>query len=88
MRHAVILGPISVVLGQRSEIIDDSKVFVDDVLLGSTYVLRRKDVELLRALGDLKDELEQPDCRLARCRRSLKEFDRCITSEVRFVLRG
>lgn len=68
MCHPVLLGPVAVILCKRPEVVKNPEVLVDYVLLGSTYILRGKDMQLLRALCNLQDELEQPDSGLARCR--------------------
>ena len=48
VRDLVILGAVTVILNQHTEIIHDTKVLVDDILLGCTCILGCNDMQLLR----------------------------------------
>ena len=47
VRYLVVFGAISVVLNQYSEIINDSQILVDDILLCCSGVFCGQDVQLL-----------------------------------------
>ena len=65
VRYFVVLAAVAVVLCQYTKIIQNPKILVDDVLFGGSSILCGYDVQLLRALRTLKDELEEPNCRFS-----------------------
>ena len=67
VRHLILSGPISFVLNQNPEIIQNPQILVYDILLCSSGVIRGQDVQLLRRLRHLEHELEQANGCLARC---------------------
>ena len=58
MRDLIVFGSVAVVLGQDPEIVYNSQILVDDVLLGGAGVFGRDDVQLLRTLSHLEHELK------------------------------
>lgn len=48
MWDLIILRPVAVILCQNTEIIQDTKVLVDDVFLSSTGILGCQDMKLFR----------------------------------------
>ena len=71
---------------QAAEIIQDTQVFVDDIFLSGSGVVRRKDVQLLRRLCYLEHELKESDGRLAGRCRALQELHRRVASQERLIL--
>lgn len=85
MRDLIGTGTVAVVPDQRSEIIKDPEILLNDILLSGTGVIGGDDMQLLRRLRDLQHKLEDADGRLACHRRALKKFDRRLTTEKVFV---
>ena len=85
MRNLIVFGSAAVILHQDPEIIQYTKVLVDDVLLSSSGVIRCNDMQLLGAFRHLKHKLED-SYRCFTCRRgSFQEFHRSITFQECFV---
>lgn len=63
--YFVVLAAVAVVLCQASEIIQNPKILVDDVLFCRSCIFRRNDMQLLLAFGTLKDKFKKPDGRFS-----------------------
>ena len=85
MRDLIILGAGSVVLYQASEIVQDSKVFVNNVFLCCSSVVCCQDMKLFRALGYLQHKLKNSYCSLSCCRGTFQELHRCLAFQKCFV---
>ena len=48
MWYFVVLGAVSVVLSQHTEVINDAKVLIDDVLFCRSGIFRRYNVQFFR----------------------------------------
>lgn len=59
----IVLCAVAVIFRQYPEIVNDSKVFVDDVLFSRSGVFGGNNMQLLRALRNFEDKFKQPDCR-------------------------
>lgn len=67
VRDLIVLCAVTVIFCQYPKIINDSKVFVDDVLLSRSGILGGNNMQLLRAFCNLENKFEQPDCRFTGC---------------------
>ena len=86
MGHVVTTAAITLVLNQYAEVIQDTQVLLDDVLLGGACIIRSQDVKLFGRLRYFEHELEQPYRGLSSCRGTLQELHRRITTQERLVL--
>ena len=84
--HVITTSAVTFVLHQYAEVIQDTQVLLDDVLLGGACIIRSQDMQLLWAFGYLKHELEQSYRGLSGCRGTLQELHRRITTQERLVL--
>ena len=84
--HVITTAAITLVLNQHTEVIQDTQVLLDDVLLGGACIIRSQDVQLLRAFSNLKHEFEQPNRGLAGSSGALQELHRRVTPKERLVL--
>ena len=65
MRHLILAGSISFILYQRTKIVKDSEIFLNDILLSRASIIRCQNMQLFSRFGYLKDELKQPNRRFA-----------------------
>ena len=85
MWNLIVFGSTAVIFHQNAKIIQYTKVFVDDVLLSSSGVIRSNDVKLLGAFCYLKHKLEDSYRRFTCRRGSFQKFHRSIAFQECFV---